>query len=286
MSPDAPANAEQVKYWSDDAGPRWVALQERSDAMLRPFGRRAMEAAGLAGGERVLDVGAGCGDTTLELARRVGASGHVHAVDISAVMLERARERASREDVRHASFQVADPQSQPIERAPHDVVFSRFGVMFFDDPPLAFRRLRDSTRRGARLAACTWRGRDQNAWLAGPMKIAAGFLDLPPAPDPHAPGPFGLFDRERTTALLREAGWADVSVEPFDADVTIGGARTVEDALDFAVGLGPLAPALEKASSDARTRTRDALRAFLAAHAGPEGVVMPAAAWIVTARHA
>ena len=109
-----------MKVWTEDAGPRWVAVQERCDAQLRPVGLAAMDAAGLRSGERVLDVGAGCGDSTLELARRVGPSGHVHAVDISPMMLDRARERARREGLGNVSFQLADAQvvRSPVRAGP------------------------------------------------------------------------------------------------------------------------------------------------------------------------
>src|SRR6185503_14725393 len=149
----------QVKLWKGMGGARWVQMQAETDLMLRPFGIRAMDAARVETGQRALDVGAGCGDTTLELACRVGPSGRVHAVDLSDPMLACARERAASAGIANATFQVCDVQQDRIEGAPHDVAVSRFGVMFFDDPVTAFSRLRGALRTSARFAACTWRSR-------------------------------------------------------------------------------------------------------------------------------
>lgn len=280
------ANSEQVRYWSEDAGPRWVSVQEQTDAQLRGFGVRALDALGLAPGQSVVDVGAGCGDLSLEIARRVGPSGRVQAVDIAPAMLERARERALGEHLENIGFQIADVQVAALDGAPFDAAASRFGVMFFDDPPAAFRRLRASLRPGGRLAFCCWRSREENAWLSGPSRIASQFVDLPVSPDPHAPGPFGLFDAERTRGILESAGWSDIRIEPFDADMTLGGATSVEGAVDFLVRLGPIGAAMGQLDAPARARLLDAVRAFLAPHLRPEGVVLPGATWIVTARSA
>lgn len=284
MSNDPRPNADQVKFWTEDAGPRWVAMQERCDAQLRPLGQAVMEAARIQQGERILDVGAGCGDTTLDLARRVGPSGHVHAVDISPMMLERARERAQREALANVSFQLADAQVTPMEQASHDMVFSRFGVMFFDDPPVAFARLREALREGGRMGFCCWRSPAENLWLSGGQKIAARFVEMPPAPEPHSPGPFGLFDRDRTFGILQSAGWRDVAIDPVDVPMTLGDAKNLDEALDFLVRLGPIGAALAKASPDTQAQALDALREFFAPHLRDEGVIMPGAIWIVSAR--
>ena len=277
-------NEEQVHYWSESAGPRWVALQEQTDAQLRVFGLRAMDAAGLRAGERVLDVGAGCGDTTIELARRVGPSGRVHAIDVSAVMLERARERAAAEGADVATFQLADVQAGAIEGTPFDLAFSRFGIMFFDDPALAFRRIRESLAPSGRLAACTWRSREENDWLAATARAAARFVQLPNSDDIHAPGPFGLHDRDRAASMLAAGGFTSISIDPFDAPMRLGGGSTLDEAADFLIRLGPVGAAMASADQPTQARVRDAIRGVLEPHVGPDGVVMTGATWIVTAR--
>lgn len=276
-------NDEQVRYWNEDAGPRWVAVEASVDAQLRPIGRRAMEAARLRAGERVLDIGAGCGDTTVELARRVGPSGRVHALDVSAIMLARARERAASEQLGNVTFQVADAQSADVEGAPYDIAFSRFGIMFFDDPALAFRRIREALTPSGRLAACTWRSREENPWLSSTIRAAARFVEIPVPQDLHAPGPFGLHDRDRAASLLKAGGFRAIDIEPADVPMRLGDAATLDEAADFLVRLGPVGGAMAAADAVTRGQVLGAIREVLAPHAGPDGVVMTGAAWIVTA---
>src|SRR5688572_25349292 len=131
-------NAEQIEFWNSERARKWVELQERMDALIEEFGARAIERAALAAGERVIDVGCGCGGTTLELARRVGARGSVLGVDVSNVMLSRARERARAAGVANVEFVDADAQTHGFAADAWDCVFSRFGVMFFAEPARAF----------------------------------------------------------------------------------------------------------------------------------------------------
>ena len=132
------ANSEQTSYWNDQAGPRWVAMQEILDHQLQPFGAEAAERAGVSTGERVIDIGCGCGATTIELARRVGDAGNVCGLDVSEPMLARAAERSAREGLERIRYVRADAQTYDFSSAAFDVVFSRFGVMFFEDPTAAF----------------------------------------------------------------------------------------------------------------------------------------------------
>src|SRR2546427_13241586 len=132
------ANAGQVPYWNEAAGPKWVAFQKIIDAQIAPLGERAMDRAGIAPGERVIDVGCGCGDTTIALARRVGPAGLVLGVDISAPMLERAAETARAAGAPNVRFENADAPIHRLSTGAFDVVYSRFGVMFFADPLAAF----------------------------------------------------------------------------------------------------------------------------------------------------
>src|SRR5262249_32133419 len=148
-------NAEQVRFWNDAGSRRWVRQQALLDAMLASLGRRALERAAARHGERVVDVGCGCGDTSLALARAVGVTGRVTGIDVSRPMLERAGERAREAGLGTVCFVEADAQTHPFARE-HDLVFSRFGVMFFIDPVVAFRNLRGALGPGGRLAFVCW----------------------------------------------------------------------------------------------------------------------------------
>jgi SAM-dependent methyltransferase len=278
-------NAEQVRYWNETAGPKWVAYQALLDAQLRPLGVRAMERGRIAAGERVLDVGCGCGDTTLELARRVSPGGEVVGVDPSALMLARARERAREVGLANATFVEGDAQTHALPAASFDAVFSRFGVMFFADPSAAFANLRRGLRPGGRLAFVCWQAFTENPWVLVPLMAAAQHLTLPPPPAPGAPGPFAFADRDRVGGILRAAGFADVGFDDVRETLTLAGGGGLDAAVALLLeGIGPTSAVLRDADPAVRERVAVAVREALAPFVDADGVRMPSAAWIVSAR--
>src|SRR5437667_9101391 len=205
LEPAGP-NAEQIKYWNETAGPKWIAFQKLLDAQLEPLGRRTMDRARIAAGERVLDVGCGWGDTTLELARRVGPKGRVLGIDVSAGMVARAAETAGDAGLRNVLVENADAQTHRFPRGEFDVLYSRFGVMFFADAAAAFTNLRSALRPGGRVAFICWQALRENPWLAVPLRAGAGNPPLTPPPAPDAPRPFSLGEPQRVRAILLRAG--------------------------------------------------------------------------------
>jgi len=274
-------NREQAEYWNATAGPKWVAEQEHLDAQIRPLGELVIARLGDLKGKRVLDVGCGCGDHSLAVARRVGRHGAVVGVDVSEPMLARARERGAQ--VGNVSFLAGDAQTQKFS-APFDVVTSRFGVMFFADFAAAFTNLAAALVPGGRLGFVCWQPLDRNPWMHLPMQTVARLVELPPPGPPGSPGPFGLDDPARIRGALAAAGFTDVVLDDVREPQNVGGAKTLEEAVAFLMVAGPAAAALKGASPEVRLRVADALRAALAPHVTPSGVVMPAASWIVTAR--
>lgn len=271
-------NADQAAYWSDTMGPIWVELQDLMDAQLRDLGLAGVATLAPVAGERLLDIGPGCGATTLELARRVGPQGFVTAADISEPMLAVAKARAAAAGLGWTEFLLADAQTHAF--APVDGAFSRFGSMFFADPVAAFANIRKAIRPGGRLALVVWRAAAENPWMSAPMTAVAPLLSVPPAPpNPLAPGPFAFADRERLRGILAEAGFARIAIEPHDQAI---GWSDVETALRMALRIGPAAAAMRD-NPDRRPAMMDAVRAVLAAHAGPDGVRMGSATWIVRA---
>jgi SAM-dependent methyltransferase len=231
----------------------------------------------------VLDVGCGCGATSRALATRVGASGSVHGVDISTPMLERAGALAREAGHANVRFTNADAQTHRFEPAGADVLFSRFGVMFFADPPAAFRNLRDALRPGGRLAFVCWRPLAENPWLLVPLGAAAQHMQLPPPPAPGAPGPFAFADPERVRGILDQAGFTRIKLDPVNDTLTVGGGG-LDEAVHFLLeGVGPTSAALREADPAVRPRVFAAVKEALAPFVTREGVRMPAAAWIVTA---
>lgn len=279
-------NAEQIDYWNDTAGPKWVALQESLDRQIGPLGHVAMAAADLQPGERVLDVGCGCGATSIELARRVAPGGSVLGVDVSTVMLEAARAAASRAGASGLEFANADAQTAPLTPGGFDVVFSRFGVMFFAEPTAAFANLRRAMRPGGRLAFVCWQEMAKNPWMSLPLSAALRHMPPPMPPAPGAPGPFAFADPEHVRRILGGAGFASVSLAPHETDLSVGGGQDLDTTVAFVLQLGPLAAALRESDPSVRGRVADAVREAVApfAEAGG-GVRLGSATWIVTARN-
>jgi SAM-dependent methyltransferase len=277
-------NAQQIEYWNDQSGAKWVALQEVLDEQIAPLGRRAMDRTAIAAGERVLDVGCGCGQTSIELAQRVGPRGAITGADISNVMLERARARAREAGLANTRFEDADAQTHAFDAGAYDVVFSRFGIMFFADSVAAFTNLARALRPGGRVAFVCWRSFPENPWMAVPIMAALQHVPPPPIPDPDAPGPFRFADPDKVRAILASAGFSAPVVEPLDEPLTIGGSGSdLDRAVGFLLQIGPLGTALREAGPEAAQKATAAVRASLEPYHTPQGIRMSSASWIVTA---
>lgn len=270
-----------AEFWNE-LGPFWVEHQARLDERLRPYGEALLDAAAPAAGERGLDIGCGCGDTTLALARRIGAGGAAVGLDVSRPMIAHARARASalREDLR-VTFIEGDAGRTSLPVAHFDLAISRFGVMFFEQPARSFAHLRQSLRRGARFVFICWRKLDENPWMEQLSAALKPFTPPVPPPHPGAPGPFSLGDPDRIRIILSEAGFRNPVLTPFDCLMNMG--PDVDTALDEFRNRGSIAAQLETIGEPARERAIAALRAVLAAHARDGAVRMHSAAWIVSA---
>lgn len=281
--------ADQVGDWNGQSGERWVANQARLDAMVAVFGQAAIEAAAPETGERVLDIGCGAGASSLALAARVGAGGQVLGVDISEPLIRRARALALAQPDTPALFQVADASSAELPEGAFDILFSRFGMMFFDDPIAAFAHMRRALRPGGRVAFVCWRGAAENDWVRLPMGALKGIVPPSALPDPASPGPFSFGDRGRVARILTAAGFTDIAIAPFDASVPFGEGGTpdaaIDDAVKMTVEVGPLSRALAGQSDDVRARASAAVHAVFAGLPGERSEMINGAAWIVKARN-
>jgi SAM-dependent methyltransferase len=272
-------NDAQIDYWNGAAGNVWAAQQARLDRQLAPLGRATQQALAARPGERLLDVGCGSGDSTLELGAAVGPAGRVVGVDVSRPLLDVAR---ARRPPAHVTFVEGDAQTLTFAE-PFDGVYSRFGVMFFADPVAAFANLRRALRRGGRLAFVCWRALEENPALTVPVSAAAKLLPPPPPPpDPAAPGPFSLADRGRIARLLEAAGFADARIVAHDEAI---GGNDLEATVELAMQVGPLGARLRE-HPDRRGAVIDAVRGALAPYLVDGVARLPSASWIVTARTA
>lgn len=271
--------------WNDSAGQTWVRLQDRTDAQLEPLGQAVIDKLAPAGGERVLDVGCGAGQTLLQLAERVGPEGRVVGVDVSEPLLTRARERAQEARLGQVEFVLGDAATQRFEE-PFDVVFSRFGVMFFEDSVGAFRNLRDALRPGGRLGFVCWQAMDQNPWVAVPLAAVRKLAPQQPLPDvlqPGKNGPFFFSDPDFVRSILGDAGFEAIRIEPQEFTARLGGANTLDEAVAFALELGPTARFVAGADASLAPAFRAAVRDALAPFESERGVWMSFHALLVTA---
>ncbi len=278
-------NAYQVSDWNGRSGERWVANQARLDAMLDVFGAAAIAAAEPRPGDKVVDVGCGAGASSFALAERVGAGGQVVGIDISQALVARARALAPAGAP--VEFRVADAAAD-LGLDGFDLLYSRFGVMFFDDPAAAFAAMRGALKPGGRLAFVCWQGAGENDWIRLPLGAIRDIVPPAPPPAPEAPGPFSFGDPARITRILETAGFAGIAIAPFARAIPFGEGATreaaIDDALEMAFAVGPLSRALAEQSDEVRARAATAVGAAYAARPGERSVLIDAAAWIVTAR--
>ena len=275
------ANAAQADYWNGAAGERWRDQQDHQDAVLQPVSGRLVAAADPKPGQKVIDVGCGCGATTFEFALRVAPDGEALGLDLSEVMLARARDRAA--PGLPARFIAADATVHTMPAGWADLLVSRFGVMFFADPALSFANLRRGLRPGGRVVFACWREPKQNPWVMIPLQEAAKHVPPLPETNPDDPGPFAFANEARVRRVLGDAGFGDVTLTPHDLELDIAIGRGVDVAVAAALAIGPASRALTGQSETVRAAAAADIRAALAARAVGDSVPLGAAIWIVSA---
>jgi SAM-dependent methyltransferase len=269
--------------WKGIEGNHWVDHAARYDAMLAPFGEAVLAQADLSSGQKVADIGCGCGATSIAAGLAVGSGGSVQGLDLSEPMLELARSRAAAQDLEQVRFSVADAQRHSFEPGALDAVISRFGVMFFDDPPAAYANMASALRPGGRLAFACWQGIGNNEWLMGPGLAAFEFVGLPDMGGPGGPGPFAMEDPDATRELLKGAGFTDIELVDLSVQAPLGGNSTVDEIVDFLATGGPGRALLSDADEDSARKALAAIRELVAERHNGEQALFGAGAWIVSA---
>ncbi len=275
-------NEKQSEAWNGGESLHYVAHADRYDRQLAPFTEALLERVRLTPHRSVLDVGCGCGAFTLAAARMADSA---VGIDISVPLTEVASERARTAQIDNVEFVVADAQTYAFAPGTFDLVVSQFGVMFFDDPVRAFSNLRRSLAPGGRLAFVSWQGLPANEWLTVIASEVANRVEIPEFGGlSRGPGMFALMDQDETTALLESAGFSNVALESLAPTILIGGGGTVDQSMEFLLGMGMARGVIGLAGTDAHDEVVEAVRLSLTERYEPDvGVRFEAGAWMVTA---
>jgi SAM-dependent methyltransferase len=275
-------NTKEVQYWNSPSTRPWATHFDVIDRLFRDITPAGIDAAEPKPGERVLDVGCGSGTTVLELASRV-APGHVLGIDVAEASVAQAKRRIAESRVMNADVMMADASTEVFPPR-FDLLFSRFGVMFFGDPVASLANLRQALKPTGRVSFVAWRPVTENGWATAAMKALAQIIAPPPPPDPEAPGPFSWGDAARVRRILEGAGYRDISLTPRDFSLQLAPPGGATAAVEFSMTVGPVVRALVDAPDALRQKTRATLESFYRSIDGPNGIVLPGAIWIVKAK--
>jgi SAM-dependent methyltransferase len=273
-------DADQRAFWNGAGGRTWVARQKHTDVSLRPVAEALLDLAAARVGERVLDVGCGCGASTLALARAVGPSGRVTALDISGAMLAEGRARAEAAGITNVAWQQADAATAALDE--FDLLVSNFGAMFFGDPVAAFSHLRRAASPGARMALVCWRSLAENPWMGVPMRAVAPHVPPRPKADPQAPGMFAFADPQRVSQILTAARWAPPRLDALDLDLDIAAGHGLEEAVVQSTQIGAINGWLRGQPTEVVAAATTSIREALAAYLEGASVRLRGAMWLVS----
>lgn len=274
-------NVDQIEFWNGRHGLVWANNADAVDFIFSDITKALMHASSIRPGDRVIDLGCGSGGTILQIADRVGPSGSVLAVDVSAPMIEQAQKRANRLNYENISFLEKDAEIPPFSTEKFDGLISRFGCMFFDKPRIAFRNIRAALNKGSQLSLAVWRTPRENPWAMEPISVARQYLDMPPRPGPEDPGPFSFSDPDRVRQILPVRSWTDIDIIPLDMELPLG--RSDEEAMTFLTQMGPLSIPLAVASTKNYENVLEEIMKLLDQNRDRDGVVrFGAGCWIIT----
>lgn len=280
------SNQEQIDYWNGESGQLWAKQDEVMARLLEPIAKALLDHAKLDQCKHVVDVGCGGGSQSRLLAQRLGAGARVTGIDISEPLLAVAQSNnRSNDSGANIEYLQADAAEHDFSAEQFDGLFSRFGVMFFDDPVAAFSNLRKGLSKGGKLAFSCWQAVDKNDWASIPMSAALQHVTPPEemVPDAGGPGPFAFARAECIENILQQAGFSEIQVNSFIQKMRMGEAPTLTESVREIASLGPVHRLLTGQSSTVKEQVYVALEEALAPYYKDGAIELPAAMWFVTA---
>ena len=278
------ANKGQKDFWSGKGGDLWVQRQNVMDIMLKPLGEEALQKLELSEDANVLDIGCGCGNTTLSIAGKIKPRGRVTGLDISEPMLQRATESALELSLDNISFQCVDVQTEDIGSDTFSAAFSRFGVMFFEDSVAAFRNINKSLLPGSPLSFVCWQSPIQNPWQSLFVQEVKKFIDLP-APPPRSPGPFAFMESNYVNSILENSNFESIEIEGHEAEVNMFSGRSLADSVKDYMAINPVvSEMLKDSSNEVKQEIIKSTMEVFSPYYSDKGLIFPGAAWLVTAK--
>src|SRR6185312_1969571 len=283
MSERPMSDGPAAEDWAGEMGERWLANMDRFEGMLAPIGKALLSHCAFRAGENVVDVGCGAGRTSMDIARQVVPSGRVLGIDISPQLVAAAGRRAQAEHLGNVSFRCADATSVALEGPPFDRLFSRFGLMFFEEPWAASANLHTLLRAGGRAAFSVWAPQKENPWIVEVMGVVGQYVELPERQS-RAPGPFALDDPAYIRELLEQGGFSATRIDTWAGKQPVGGPGAApEQAVDFVFDAMSFGKVLDDKGEAVRAKVKADLAALFARHRSAAGLEMPGKAFFVTA---
>ena len=277
-------NKKQRDFWSGKGGDIWVEKQNAMDVMLEPLGNAALAKLPKNLGRHVIDIGCGCGSTTLSIAEQLNESAKITGVDISEPMLDQAKKVASEKNLSNVDFQVMDIQTELDIEGKYSAAFSRFGVMFFENPVIAFKNINRSLKEEANFSFVCWQSPKLNPWQSLSIQVIKEFIDLPSPPE-RSPGPFAFAEADYLKSIMTDSGFKNINLESHEQQVTMFTGKSLEQASNDYLSINPVVTEmLKEAPESIKENISSSLQNLFKEYSNGNGLHFPSATWLVTAR--